>query len=1175
MTILGKRASVILALALIALWPAALRAQNANATITGVVTDQSGALVPGAQVTLTYVVARTVTKVTTGSDGFYSFPNVPAGDYELQCSAKGFETFVQRGITLHLNQTVRIPIQLKLGASNQTIEVAANASPLNFQNAVVKQGIAKQQIEQLPLMVAGAQRSAANFISIMPGVNGGATGATAYARFNGGQEDADEAILDGVSMMEGLLSQSGTVAIQADFPISPEAVGEISVLTSNYDPQYGATNSAVTVASTKAGTDQFHGGGYEYLRNTSLNARQFGVAERPKDIENDLGGYIGGPFKAPLFWSNRKKTYFFVNFEAFRSRGATTKPILTVPTAAMRQGDFSAWPNPIYDPNTTRPNPNFNPSLPTGAANEPYLRQQFMGCGGTTPNVICSGDPRLSSSLAQDWLKFVPMPNRPGLTANYESPFALGSALNAQTDQWDVRVDQFIGDKDHVFVTWHYRGTLPFTQHAFPAVIDTNNTRIPNYSEIVRLNYDHTFSPTVLNHFAGGYLDLLTQLYNASDCCVKQIPQIPGVYDNKHEPAISFQEFSPYGGNGDFLSTRPTWIFNDMLSWVRGTHTLEFGGEYRNFAYPTQTVGGGSGSFNFDDLNTGLLGIPSGNSMASFLLGDVASGNATFYSLSAFRPQAQSVGFFAGDTWKATSKLSIDYGLRWDLYTPSSEAKNQTSFFVPNATNPDAGNRQGALMFAGSKWGAASYGAPYPEKLFYHAFGPRIGIAYALTDKTVIRTGYGIFFMQDFYPGWNGGIATDGFNVTPAFNSSLGGLQPAFLLQDGLPQNFQHPPFISRSSLNGQNAPNYRPFDANQEPRAQQWNLSVDHQFTQNFHMSVAYVGNHGARLLSQLAPLNALNPSLLSMGAQLFDQFQPGQTTLDGVSIPYAGWVEQMTACPPTVAQALLAYPQYCGNIRGQNENQGWSNYHSLQISAERRFSGGIWLLANYTWSKTLGTSDFVQTSTQVSGISPFERGRNYSLSSTDIPQIFNLSLIYNLPFGKGSRFLNRGGVLNAVAGGWQFSTLFRLQSGMPFSFSSGYCNLPSQFAASCIPSILPGANPFATNKSNFDPGAGPLFNVKAFQPSSTFNFNFGEGPRVSNFRGFGYRDQDIALTKSFQFTERLKMEFRGEFFNTWNWHSFSTNPFDTDVASPTFGEWNGGVTAPRNIQFGLRFLF
>ncbi|HUY15729.1 MAG TPA: carboxypeptidase regulatory-like domain-containing protein [Terriglobia bacterium] len=1170
-----ERKVALLALTMVVLWPiVVLRAQNSNATITGTVTDQSGALIPGATVALTYVSTGTVLKVSTGPDGFYSFPNLLVGKYEMQCSAKGFETYVQKGIVLNLNATVQVPIQLHLGASTQTVEVNANASPLNFQTAVVKQGIAKQQIEQLPLMVAGGQRSAAQFITIMPGVNGGSTASAAYSSFNGNEQDADEAVLDGVSMVEGLLSQSGTVAIAADFPISPEAVGEISVLTSNFALQYGATNSAVIVASTKAGTDQFHGGGYEYNRDTAYNARQFGVAERPKDIENDAGGYIGGPFKAPLFWSGRKKTYFFVNFEAYRSRGATEKPILTVPTALMRQGNFSEWPLPIFDPNTTTPNPNFNASQPVGSANEPYLRQQFMGCGGTTPNVICPTDPRLSSSLAPGWLKYVPMPNRPGLISNYESPFALASALNAETDQWDVRGDQFIGDKDHVSVTWHYRGTLPFTQFAFPAVIDTNNTRIPNYSQVVRLNYDHTFSGTVLNHFAAGYLDLLTGLYNASDCCVNQVPHIPGVYDYKHESSLNFSEYSGYGGNGDFVTTRPTWIFNDMVSWVRGSHTIEFGGEYRRIAYPTQTLQNGSGTFNFNDLNTGLLGLPSGNSMASFLLGGVASANATFYSLSAWRPQAQSIGFFAGDTWKATPKLSLDYGLRWDLYTPSSEAKNQTSFFDPNAPNPGAGNRLGTLAFAGTKYGSASFGKAYPEKLFYGGFGPRVGFAYALTNNTVIRAGYGIFFMQDFYPGWNGGIATDGFNATPAFSSSLGGLQPAFLLQNGLPQDFQHPPTISSTFLNGQYAPNYRPFDANQLPRSQQWNLSVDHQFTQNFHTSVAYVGNHGSRLLSQIAPLNAINPSLLSMGAKLFDQFQPGQASLDGVPAPYPGWAAQMTACPPYVAQALQPYPQYCGGIYGQNENQGWSSYNALQLSAEQRFSNGLWLLADYTWSKTLTTSNFVQSITQVSPISPYQRNRNYALANYDIPQIFNLSLVYDLPAGKGERFLNHGGVLNRIVGGWQVSTIFRLQSGVPFGFTSSYCNVPSQFDAGCIPAFLPGANPFAQNRSNFNPSA-PLFNVGALQPASTFNFNFGTGAPVSNIHGFGYHNQDIAMTKSLQPTERLKMEFRGEFFNAWNWHTFSGNPFVTDVASPTFGMWNGGVTAPRNIQLGLRFIF
>ena len=320
-----KLAARVTGLALVVLlcWAIPLHAQNSNASITGTVMDQSGAMVPNAELTLTLTTSGTVKKATTGQDGIFAFPNIPVGTYELQCTSQGFETFIQRGITLHLNDVVNIPVSLKLGAATQTIEVSANASPLNFQNAVVKQGVSTQEITALPLEVAGAQRSAASFLVIMPGVNtiGGSQGA-AYAEFNGGEEDSDEAVLDGVSMIEGLLSQSGTVAIQADFPISPDAVGEISLLTSNYDPQYGNTYSAVTVASTKAGGDQFHGGGYEFNRNTDFNARQFGVATRPKDIENDLGGYIGGPIHLPGFWSGRKKSYFFVNFEAYRSEGA-------------------------------------------------------------------------------------------------------------------------------------------------------------------------------------------------------------------------------------------------------------------------------------------------------------------------------------------------------------------------------------------------------------------------------------------------------------------------------------------------------------------------------------------------------------------------------------------------------------------------------------------------------------------------------------------------------------------------------------------------------------------------------------------------------------------------------------------------------------------------------------
>jgi len=630
------------------------------------------------------------------------------------------------------------------------------------------------------------------------------------------------------------------------------------------------------------------------------------------------------------------------------------------------------------------------------------------------------------------------------------------------------------------------------------------------------------------------------------------------------------------------------------LTWVRGRHTFKFGAEYRNFAYPERVERNGSGTFFFSNASTGLTGINSGNSFASFLLEKVYTANVDFRALPKWSPEAISFNAHFGDTWKATPNLSINYGIRWDFNPPSVEDRDQFSFFDPLGTNPGAGGRRGRLAFAGDKWGEASFGRRHPEEKYYKAFAPRLGIAYSLTPKTVIRAGYGIFFTQMYYPGWEGGISTDGFNANVAFSSQLGGLQPAFVLSGGFPQNFQRPPFIDSTFLNGKSTAganngfgNYRPFDANRLPYAQQWNLTVEHQFTNDFYVSTAYVGNKGTRLPSTLAPLNALDPRLLSTGQQLFDQFQPGQTELNGVPIPYAGWVEQMQACPPTMAQAMLPYPQYCGNIYGLNENAGNSTYHSFQLKAEKRFSGGIWVLTSYTISKILSSADNMNPGALLwSGlygtISPFDRKRNKSLGLDDVPQILSAALIYQLPFGSGKRFASKAGVVDKLVGGWQISSIFRASGGTPFFFRSSNCNVPGQFAAGCIPAISPGANPFAQDKGNFEPTK-PLFNRAAFENSDSAGFQFalGHGPRMSNVRGFGFHDHSLGLVKNTRIKEGLNFQIRAEFFNLWSWHVFAgnagygNNDFNTDIASPTFGMWNGVASPPRNIQVGARIEF
>ena len=1188
-------------LVLCLLMPLGCAGQSINSSISGVVTDPSGSVIPNANCTLKSVGTVAVAKFTTSSDGLYRFGNLQQGVYDLEVSAQGFQTYVQRGISLNISERVTQNVTLQVGSAIQTLEVRANASPLNFEDATHKGEITPQILSQLPLAVSGNSRSATSFVILLPGVNTAAGNNPFEARINGGMKMGDEAALDGVSMQEGLMSQSGMVALDNDYPMSPEAISEVSVLTSTYEPRYGTTTSGVIMAVTKSGTNEFHGDLREFLHNTVLNARQWGAPDRPKDIENQFGGSIGGPIKIPGVWSGRSKAYFFLNYERWTIRGGTKFPVLSIPSLKERQGDFSDWVDsdgnliPVYDPNTTRPNPSFDPNLPVGPTNLPFLRDQFMGCDGKTPNVICPTDNRLQNSLAQQWFKYLPTPTFPGPLNNFVSPLAESDISGAGTDHrqsWDIRIDEYLGTKDHFSASIHNHNTVFSNRSNLPAQISHDSQLLPNGGEIgpwnIRFNLDHTFTPTLLNNFNYGYMGMRGSEIADDARYVDSIPKIPGVANYKAPPEIDFSDgFESMGLDILHYEARPTNIVNDLVTWVHGKHTLKFGGEVRALENNLTDNNNESGTFAFADVTTGLLGINSGNPIASFLFGLVDNGNASFNTVNNNYGRAKLWDLHVGDTWKVTPKLSVTYGIRWDVSTPSYEKYDHFTFLDPLGPNSGAGNLPGRLAYAGSRYRPASFGRRHPEINWYHAFSPRLGIAYALTPRTVIRTGYGIFYNQAFYPGWNSGIGQDGFNFTPSFSSTNGGLTPAFTLAQGLPQDFQRPPFIDSALLNGQDGPTYRPFDANRLTYAQQWNLTVDHQFTSDFYISAAYVGNKGSRLPSNTSPLNALNPKYLSMGQQLYHEFAPGDTELDGVRVPYQGWVDQMQNCAPSVAQALRPFPQYCGGLFGENENAGKSFYNSFQVKAEHRVSKGLWFLGSYTLSKLLATADSVQSVAMVwsraeGAISPYERQRNKSLSVDDVPQILQLSLMYDLPVGKGKRFLNVSGPVDKVLGGWQLVSLFRVSSGVPFFFRSSFCNVPDAFTAACIPAIPAGAKPYLQSVNSYNPDKGPLFNSAAFEDPNSFNFYWGRGARISNLRGPGYRNHDLSLIKNTRVTEKVGLQFRAEFFNAWNWHSlncttrcFGATGFDTDVSSPTFGQWNGNVSTPRNIQFAMKILF
>jgi len=1162
------RFSLLFLVAGLLLLPVASYPQASQGSIRGIVTDPSGAVVANAEIVLRNLGGGVEVRRTSEGDGSYQFPNLAPGTYEVIVMSAGFKPHLQRSVAVRLGADVRVDVKLELGAQTEQIEVSGS-SAMDYDSGAKEDSIAPETLDQLPLLVSGTVRSSASFAILMPGISTGGTANPFDARINGGQQSGDEAVLDGASMQQGFMSQSGMVSIFQDFPFSPDMVSEVKVVSSSYAPEYGASTSGQLVAVTKSGTDAFHASVFEYYRDDSLNATQWGQDEKPINTQHNFGANIGGPAKIPGLWSNSVKTYFYVNLEGFRTEGGVNSPTVSIPSALERAGDFSDWRDasgnliPIYDPATTQ-------VLPNGTV----TRQPFPG------NVIPAD--RISP-LAQEWLQYLPSPSRGGPLNNYTGT-PVPDTILGDSNYYFGRFDMYVGQKDHFAVSlWHQRAPIKFNS-VLPQQLASEDLSDPQNSWVNRLNWDHTFSPDLLNHMSFGYLNRNEGYGCVNAEFVDTLPKIPGVAANTVPPQISFSDgFATWGCNSGRpelnITTRPTYVLNDILTWVRGSHTIKAGFEYRNIGGNIHNDGGQAGSFNFGRGATGLLGVNSGNPIASFLLGAVDNANVDFRDTTDQYPRQSAWIFHLGDTWRATSKLTLNYGLRWDYFSPSSEKYNRLSFFDPTGANPAAAGRPGRLAFAGDEWGAASYGKPYPEDKFLGGFAPRLGFTYALDEKTLLRGGWGLFYDRAFYPGWGGGISQDGFASNVAFSSTLGGLQPAFLLQNGFPQNFVAPPFIDSGFRNGQDLL-YRTLDGNERPRSQQWNITLDREIARGFTASLAYVGSRGTRLPSNNRPLNALDPALLSLGDLLYNEYSSDSDVIAGVPVPYPGWVDQMQSCAPSLAQALLPYPQYCSSLQGLNENHGKSIYHSAQAKVEKRFSGGTFFLVSYTLSRlyTSGTDNIQRDALTWSGasgvISPFEESRNRALAVDDVTHVLSAAMVWDVPFGKNSTGLGK-----ALLDGWQVSGIFRYSSGIPFFFRSGFCNVPGQFRAGCLPSL--SGDPFAQDISSFDPGKGSLFNAGAFENPDAFNFYYGRGDRVTGYRGQSYRNMDVSLIKNTRLGRGVDLQLRLSAFNVFNWHVFNPSgewgdaAFTTDISSPDFGLWNGAVTNPRNIQLSARLQF
>ena len=1215
--LVGRILTAALAALVVALLFSSIAVGQANqGSIAGTVTDQTGAVVVNAKLKATEKSTGSTYETASSSAGLYRFPNINIGTYDVTVSAAGFKTHTLSGVVVQVATTAALDVKLNAGAVTETVMVSADAPTVQSESADIGSVVNPKQALELPLVLGSsvqAMRSPEAFVFLIPGTVGYGTasgnGGTFESKISGGQNYATEVLLDGASMYR---SENGS-SFDETAP-SVEAISEFKVLTSTLPAEFGRTTGGIESFSTKGGTNAYHGVAYDIFRNDDLDANTWGndfrisqdptaatrAANRtPADKQNDYGLTMGGPVRIPHLYNGKDKTFFFFSWEQYKqsSGGVATN---TYPTAAEHMGDFSAVLNtsnvlginpcdgtPIYQGEI------FDPSTTKTVAGV-QCRTAFMNEAGSAGNVIPAAD---ISQFGQNIMSYYPIAQSNALTLNYTFPFSFPIEDTTMT----FRIDQNVSSKSKAYFTYSSRDNSRIsTTPAFAGPAGFGRTQVFT-THYLRFGYDYTINDTILNHFNAAYNRTNSKNIGAgvtegggTDWDAKLgFTGLSGVMF----PAIQVgQGYSNIGDNVDGDTIDNGYRLNDTLSWIRGRHALKFGVDYRFQIFNPLNFQNTSGTFNFAAGQTGAtpnLAL-SGDSFASILLGQLQNANAAVY---ASQPKwlRSYYGVFAQDSYKVTSTLTLDYGLRWDLDQPNREASGNSSNISLTEPNPGAGNLPGVLVFAGKGAGRNGNVNERWANTWTKDFGPRVGIAWApsmLHSKTVFRGGYGILYGAMTYADF-GGFNRAGFQASPSF-SSLDGFNPAFNVASGFPA-FAAPPNLDPTQLNF-TGPQYIDPSYGRPAMIQNWSVEVQHQLATDLILDVAYVGGHSTHLRSNFDAVNSLNTSQFSKPASLLTStISSPAAVAAGITPPYAGFPGGAL-----VAQALVPFPQYFGfNTDGALENLGQSTYNALEASLQRRFHNGLNLMASYTWSKTLTDADsalpfFATLAGSAGPQNVFNKQGDKAISNQDVPQNFVLSYVYELPVGKGKKWLNSGGPLNQAVGGWSVSGVQRYLSGQPLTF----CCAPGipAFAGSIRYDQVPGVPLASTaySSGHFNPVTDSMFNPYcqlsnpapncAFVnpnagPDSTPPTGFyalGTMPRVTGaVRMPMYASEDFNVLKRFRFTESKDLLFQASFINAFNRHVFNRpdlNP--TDVG---FGNINidNLLLIPRKIQLMLKFEY
>jgi len=579
-------------------------AQDTNASLSGTVTDPSNAAIPNAKLTLTNSATGFQSNFVSDETGAYTFRNLTPGTYKIDVTAAGFKSTTQTGIQLSPNQASRLEIHLQVGQTAETVTVTADTSLINFESQSLEGGVSPETLQSFPLTVSGAPRSSVAVAIMMPGVTSAGGGNAFNARINGGIITGDEALVDGATTIEGFMNQSGMVALQTDFGMSPDITSEVKVLTANYDAQYGDTTSGQLIITTKSGGEQFHGAAYEYLRNDMFNAFQYGASgKKPPDKENDYGANIGGPILLPKMHGPDSfvKGYFYFNWEGFQDHGSANSPTLSIASAKARSGDFSAWGSQLWYPN--------DPAKYGALAGKPIPGNQI--------------DPQFLDPVAQGWMAAMPDPTNSGEINNYFVPKSGQGSLTNSENVYFWRVDMNVGQKDHFYYTFWWQYAAPNTGSDLPIDLSTNSPANPENAPIQRLNWERNFSPVMTNHLTLGYLNRNEGYYALNGKA--QLPTVSGVPIPGRLPQMNFGTFFSQLGNSTTpeptTTTRGTYALNDVVTRVFGRHTFKAGFEYHLAGTTIHEAGneGGTYTFNADttgnkklSVNRSLSGRPNG-----------------------------------------------------------------------------------------------------------------------------------------------------------------------------------------------------------------------------------------------------------------------------------------------------------------------------------------------------------------------------------------------------------------------------------------------------------------------------------------------------------------------------------------------------------------------------------